>query len=184
MAARRCIERARKHVADHRAVARDAYVQLRVGPAFDLDRLAHHREGPRAVRCDVAALVVELLEIQVLHVRTGVRCTPGDAVVPADDHTRHAGQRGTDRVDSRRMQMGEVPDVWCGQPEVRVVGHHRLAAGATRTGNHPAVGRAAGTGISARDLRRLLFQRAVKLAQIRQLRQRFARIGRKQLLDA
>jgi len=92
---------------------------------------------------------------------------------PADDHARTPGSVAPIRVDSPRMQMGEVPDVRAVQPEVRVV---RI------TGLPLALRAPETTSCWTRrrrwDRRSRLasapFQRAVKLAQIRQLRQRFA----------
>ena len=133
MAARRGIERPRQHVADHGAVPRNAHIEIDSRRALDLDRFVHDRERAMTVRRDVAAGAIELLEIEVLHVGTGIGCAPRDLVVAPDDDARHAGQRRTDLIEARRMQVSEVPDVRRAQPEMRIVGEQRFAARRART---------------------------------------------------
>ena len=113
-------------------MARHAHRQLDIRRAFHPNDFAPRLELAPALGREIARRVVELLQVQVLHIGAGVGRRPGEAAIAADDDPRHAGQRGADRVEPRRMQVREVPDARRAEPEVRVIGKQRPAASRLR----------------------------------------------------
>src|SRR6266852_9319456 len=73
----------------------------------------------------------------------GVGEAPGDVLVVADQHHRRAWDADAAHVVARRIHRKLVPDRRQGQMQVRVAGHERAAAGASRPGYGPVVARAA-----------------------------------------
>ena len=139
-------------IADHGAMARAAQAQLHIGLAFDLeDFLAADKFLP-AIWCAVLAgvLRVDLLQIQVLHIRVGIGKAPGHFCRAAQHHKWHAGQGCARHINGAQfraigslacgcLQMGKVPDRWRTQAQVRVVGQQGLAAAGLAASHHPVV---------------------------------------------
>jgi hypothetical protein len=105
-----------------------AHFQLLVGGALDPDRFRDGLERQRALRREVVAGRIELLEVEVLNVGAGAGETPRDTIVSPDEHAGHARQRRADDAQARRIEMRQVPYRRRGQAEVRIVGEQRLAA--------------------------------------------------------
>ena len=103
MAARRGLERAAHDVGNHRAMPRNAHRQRFVVGAFDLDGFPQRDENARSLGTDVAAGAVELLQIQVLHIGSGIGRRPRNVLIAADDDAGDSGQRGTDGIEARRV---------------------------------------------------------------------------------
>ncbi len=139
-------------VAQHRAVAGLAHGQRHVELAFDRNSFC---AGGKALPDRFIALAghpvlrdvgrVDLLNVEVLHVRAGVGEAPGHLRGAAQHHEGQTGQRGANDVECGcgagrgRLQPGNVPDGGGAQAQVRVVGQQRLAAGGVAAGDHPVV---------------------------------------------
>ena len=139
-------------VAQHGAVPRAAHLQGNIGLPFHADGFVAHREGRPALGRAVLRRVggVDLLQVQVLHVRARVGEAPGHFVRAAQHHERHAGQGSTHRVNGAhgsavrrlacgRLQARKVPDGGCRQAQVRVVGQQRFATHGAGARQHPVV---------------------------------------------
>ena len=94
---------------------------------------------------DEVRVVIDLLEIEVGHVRPEVGEAPCDPGVVADDDAGYAGERGTcrprtgTRSHGAAVQAHLVPDRRHRGAEVRVVGQHWGAGDRPRTADHPGV---------------------------------------------
>ena len=76
--------------------------------------------------------VVELLDVEVLHVELEVGDAPGDPLVVPHDDARRARQRDARNVQPGRLEMGHVPDA--GQRSTPGACRSRAAACPTRCG--------------------------------------------------
>ena len=124
-----------------------AHHDLFVGLSFDLDDFIARLEGRPAIRCTVLPGVgrIDLLQVEILHVRADVGEAPRDSGSAAQDDARQPGQGCADHVQRLAaggcggLQSREVPDGWSGQPQMRIVGEQGLAALGVAAGNHPVV---------------------------------------------
>ena len=133
--------RPRRGVVEDRAVPGLAHAQHHVLAVLDLDDLAADLEPAVAGRRQVAGgvLRIELLDEEVLGVRSGVGEAPGDPAVVPEHHERHPGEGRPDDVAARPGEMGEVPHRRHGEAEVRVVREERLSRRALRARDRPAI---------------------------------------------
>ena len=146
------VARAARHIADDRTVPGAAHGVLHIGLPLDPDGLHtgfESRPGVPPFRCRHAVLVglprAQLLEVQVLHIGTGIGETPSHTRRAAQHHERRPGQGGADHVHApdatsiRRLKPGEVPDRRCAQAQVGIVREQRLPAGTAAARHHPVV---------------------------------------------
>ena len=100
-----------------------------VGHAFDTNGfLPRFKRLPALGRLVLRGVGrVDFFQIQVLHIGTGVGEAPSHASVMAQNHQRHARQRGANHVLVGRLQMRIKPNRRCAQTQVRVVGKQGLA---------------------------------------------------------
>ena len=183
-------------VRDHRPVARAPPGHGDVGTALDLDDLSAGLERRPAVGGAVAAGVggIDLLQVEVLDVGSGVGEAPGDVLVLPQHHHRQARQRCPSHFQAGGLEAREVPQRGRAELEVRVVGQQRPAGAGVRPGDDPVVGAHALDARRRGDLGQPLpgrLQRTTgqpEAAEQRRVvgggRQRLPRVGRQQLVDA
>ena len=82
---------------------------------------------------------VDVFHEEVLHVGLERGHPPGDPVVVPDQHGGDAGQRRAGRPQTGGVDRGEVPDGRRSQPEMRIVGEDRFAAGGPGAREDPGV---------------------------------------------
>src|ERR1700730_8222735 len=115
------------------------HIDSYIGAALYMDMLCRMLDGPPSIWRLVLPLRVHLLNVNVLHVRADVGEAPGNVLVVPGHDERHSGQRHTCDIKSASFQMGLVPRVRNGVPEMHIVREHRLSVGRVSAGNHPVI---------------------------------------------
>src|ERR1044072_8256355 len=64
---------------------------------------------------------IKLFAVQVLHVRSDIRKTPGDALVMANDHTRDSRRTDAGDAHAGSIQVHEIPNRGCCRRQMRIV---------------------------------------------------------------
>ena len=127
-------------VGDDRAVPRGHHIQIDLRLALYLDDLFAMLRLHPALRRQVFALVVELLDVNVFDVRAEIGKSPRDVAIVSHDDERHARQRDAGDIEVSGREMGLIPDVGDAQVKVHVVRQQRLARRRVRAGDNPVVG--------------------------------------------
>ncbi len=117
------------------------HLQLHVRAAADADPLDPLLEPFPLSPVPIARGIVgvDVFHEEVLHVGLERGHPPGDPVVVPDQHGGDAGQRRARRPQAGGVDRGEVPDGRSAQPEMRIVGEDRFAAGGPGAREDPGV---------------------------------------------
>src|SRR5947209_394184 len=105
-------------------MAANRYIEDVIWLAFHVDDFVDLLRSLPAFRCGDLAVRVQLLDEEILHVRTEIGKSPRDAPVVTDDHERKAWQRDAGNIEILTITFGEVslvPDVWNRMTEMHVV---------------------------------------------------------------
>ena len=111
-------------------------------------KVGRHRDGldrgldlfPLSIdQVAAAVLLVETLEVQVLHVRREIRPAPGNVLVLAENHHRQPHQRHAGGMQAFPLLNHRIPERRHLQPEVRIVGQDGRAIAGQLSGDDPGV---------------------------------------------
>ena len=127
------------HVGNDRAMTRFTHGDLDVGLAFDFECFATCRQlGPTIGRTRLA-LVVNLFEIQILNVWTGIGEAPGDPFGAPQNHPRPARKCCACHFNAGCLLLGEIPDRRGRERQMWVVREQWFAARGVDAIDHPIV---------------------------------------------
>ena len=127
-------------VRDDGAVAGDGDVQDHVPSVLHVNDFGAVFGLEPTVRSLVFAVLVEILDVQILHGRLDVGEAPGNALVVTDDDERHSGQRHADYIVTTAAQMRLIPKVRHLVAKVHVIREQRLPGNRMRAGDSPVIG--------------------------------------------